>query len=109
MKLIARIDLPFRACGSTRVKVVPMFARGRRAQLEACAKLSIMSPVPPRETCATTAVRRCSLVMTPRLIANDRITCWPLRRPRFVVSMNTPVADRFMALQSFLRPPGTLM
>ena len=27
-------------------------------QLEACAKVSIMSPVPPRVTCATMAVRR---------------------------------------------------
>ena len=58
-------------------------ARGAGAarQLEDCAKVSIMSPVPPRETCATTAVRRWSLVMVPRLMANDSTTCCPLRRP----------------------------
>jgi hypothetical protein len=32
-----------------------------------------------------------------------------LRRPRFVVSMKTPVALRFTALQSLLRPAGTVM
>ena len=83
--------------------------RHRRAQLEDWANDSIMSPVPPRETCATTAVRRCSLVMVPRLIANESTTCWPLRKPKFEVSMNTPVAERLTALHSLRRPPGTVM
>ena len=68
-----------------------------------------MRPVPPRDTWATVAVRRCSFVMLPRLIAKARWTCWPFLRPRLVVSMNTPVADRLIALQSRLRPPGTVM
>jgi len=68
-----------------------------------------MRPVPPRETCATTAVRRWSLVIPPRLMAKESTTCWPLRSPRFDVSMNTPVALRFTALQSLRRPPGTVM
>src|SRR5439155_1441905 len=73
------------------------------------AKVSISSPVPPRETCATTAVRRCSLVIAPRLMAKDSTTCCPLRSPRFVVSMKTPVALRLTALQSLRRPPGAVM
>ena len=30
--------------------------------------------------------------MLPRLMAKERTTCCPLRSPRFVVSMNPPVA-----------------
>src|SRR5205807_319971 len=62
-----------------------------------------------RASGAPTAVRRCSLVTAPRLMANDSTTCCPLRSPRLVVSMKAPVALRLTALQSLRRPPGAVM
>ena len=38
---------------------------------------SIIRPVPPRETCATTAVRRWILVTMPSVMANASSTVWP--------------------------------
>src|ERR1700691_2516810 len=64
-----------------------------------------MSPVPPRVTCATMAVRRWILVTNPRLIAKASCTCCPLRSPRFSVSTNTPLALKFLALQIRLFRP----
>jgi uncharacterized SAM-binding protein YcdF (DUF218 family) len=70
-------------------------------------KLSIIKPVPPLEMWATMAVRRWILVTTPRLMAKARWTVAPFFRPRFSVSMNTPLALRLRARQSFPGRPGT--
>ncbi len=65
------------------------------------------APVPPREMCATTAVRRWSLVIVPRLMAKASSTVWPRRRPRLPVSTNTPLALRLLARHRRRCGPGS--
>ena len=71
--------------------------------------VALIKPVPPPEMCATTAERRCTFTMVPRLMAKARSTRCPMRRPKPEVCRNTPEALRLTALHRRRRPPGIMM
>src|SRR5512141_339395 len=103
-------DSPYGCPGRLQIRSIPYgtgSCRRTGANADQVPWFSIISPVPPRETCATTAVRRWILVTVPSVIANASSTVWPLRKPMSPVSTNRPVALRLRARQRRRRWPGS--